>query len=119
MHKPRTPPNSQDTSSKALLSDTTPLKRDICDNEIHSSTPLKLASDRYRDMTFDTCDKFVGPMPVNLFLQEFIPEAPAPRPQVHFAFSKASVSTNEPEFVSPPLSIDAHMLISILDRSDQ
>jgi hypothetical protein len=115
MPKPSTPPNSQDAASKALLSDTTPLMRDICGSEPHTSTPPKKASDRYKDMTFDTCDKFVGPMPMDVFLQEFIPEASVPRPQVPFAFSKASVSQNEHEFASSSLSIDIHMLIYILD----
>jgi hypothetical protein len=106
MPKPSTPPNSQDAASKTLLSDTTPLKQDICGTEAHTSTPPKKASGRYADMTFDTCDKFVGPMPMDFFLQDFIPEAPVPRPQLPFAFSKASVSGNEHEFASAPLNID-------------
>jgi hypothetical protein len=106
MPNPSTPPNSQDAPSKTLLSDTTPLKRDIPGSEVHTSTPPKKASDRYADMSFDTCDKFVGPMPMNLFLQEFIPQAPGPRPQGPFGFSEASVSTNEAEFASSSLSID-------------
>jgi hypothetical protein len=115
MPKPSTPPNSQDVASKGLLSDTTPLKRDICGSEAHTSTSPKKASDRYADMTFDTCDKFVGPMPMNVFLQEFAPEAPVPRPQLPFAFTKTSVSKNEHEFASSSLTIDSYMLISIPD----
>ena len=111
MPKPSTPPNSQDVASNTLLSDTTPLKRDVCGTEAYTSTPPKRASGRYADMTFDTCEKFVGPMPIDVFLQEFIPEAPVPRPQLPFAFSEASVSRNEPEFASSSLSIRIYMLM--------
>jgi hypothetical protein len=52
-------------------------------------------------MTYDTCEKFVGPMPVNEFFEEFVPEAPTPRPKHDFSFSKSTVSQNEVEFVSP------------------
>ena len=57
-------------------------------------------------MTFDLCERFVGPMPVDLFLEEFVPEAPTARPQGDFAFSKDSVSQNENEFVCPPILVD-------------
>ena len=106
MPDPSTPPNSQEADSRPLLSDTTPLKRDISGSEAHTSTPPKKAPDRYADMTFDTCEKFVGPMPVKLFLQEFIPEAPIPRPKGDVTLSQSSVSQNEDEFVSPSIRID-------------
>ncbi|KAI0247322.1 hypothetical protein BJV78DRAFT_1246563, partial [Lactifluus subvellereus] len=52
-------------------------------------------------MTFDNCDRFVGPMPVQDFLEDFLPspEAPASRPKGDFAFSKPSVSQNEVELI--------------------
>jgi len=56
-------------------------------------------------MTFDLCEKFVGPMPVDVFLEEFVPEAPAARPQGNFAFSQDSVSQKEDEFACPPILI--------------
>ena len=104
MPNPSTPPNSQVPGYR--LSDTTPLRRDISGSEAHASTPPKKASDRYADMTFDMCEKFVGPMPVNLFLQEFIPEAPIPRPKGDVTFSRSSVSQNEDEFASPSILIN-------------
>jgi len=106
MANPSTPPNSQDVTSETTLSDTTPLRRDISGSSAHASTPTKKASERYTDMTFDLCEKFVGPMPVDVFLEEFVPEAPAARPQGNFAFSKDSVSQNEDEFACPPILID-------------
>jgi hypothetical protein len=57
-------------------------------------------------MTFDLCEKFVGPMPVNVFLKEFVPEAPAARPHDNFTFCEDSVSQNEDEFVCIPILID-------------
>ena len=101
MPNPRTPPNSQDVTVRIHLSDTTPLKHDIPGSQAHTSTPSKPASQRYKDMTFDACNKFVGPMPVDTFLEDFIPCAPDPRPQGDFRFAKKSVSHNENEFVSP------------------
>ena len=59
-------------------------------------------------MTFDLCEKFVGrlgPMPVDVFLEEFVPEAPTARPHGNFAFSKDSVSQNEDEFACLPILI--------------
>ena len=53
------------------------------------------------ELAFDIRDKFLGPMPVDLFLQEFVPIAPAPRPQGTFSFSRSTISQNEDEFVSP------------------
>ena len=102
MLKPSTPPSSQHTAVILALSDTTPLKRDLPGSETHTSTLAKRASERYRDMTFDICNKFVGPMPVNVFLEEFVPDAPTPRPQSEFSFHKPCVSQNENDFVSPP-----------------
>ena len=96
MASPSTPPNSQNIT--LILSDTTPLRRDIAGSAAHTSTRQKNASKRYADMTFDICDQFLGPMPVKDFLEEFIREAPTARPQGSFAFSKSSVSQNEKEF---------------------
>ena len=61
-------------------------------------------------MTFDLCEKFVGPMPVDAFLEEFVPEAPAPRPQGNFAFSEDSVSQDEAKFACPTILIDVQYL---------
>ena len=57
-------------------------------------------------MTFDICNKFVGPMPVKDFLEEFVPDALTPRPQGEFFFHRSRISHNENEFVST-LSVDA------------
>jgi hypothetical protein len=98
MASPSTPPNSQNISLITTLSDTTPLRRDIPGSAAHTTTPQKNASERYADMTFDMCEYFVGPMPVEDFLKEFIREAPTARPQGSFPFSKPSVSQSENEF---------------------
>ncbi|KAH9975124.1 hypothetical protein BGW80DRAFT_1204651, partial [Lactifluus volemus] len=52
-------------------------------------------------MSFDFCDKFVGPMPVQDFLDDFLPlpETPAFRPQAVFEFIEPSVSQNETKFI--------------------
>jgi len=110
MANPSTPPNSQDVTSGTTLSDTTPLRRDISGSATHASAPTKKASERYADMAFDLCEKFVGPMPVDAFLEEFVPEAPAARPQGNFAFSEDSVSQNEAKFARPPILIDVQQL---------
>src|SRR5260221_10072789 len=117
MPKPRTPPSSQHTSIILAQSHTTPLKRDLSGSETHTSTAAKRASERYLDMTFDICNKFVGPMPVNEFLQEFVLDTPAPRPQGEFSFRKPRVSQNENQFVSPPHSVDTHALRTTPDYS--
>jgi len=52
------------------------------------------------ELAFDIRDKFLGPMPVDIFLQEFVPVASAARPQGTFPFSGTSVSQHEDEFVS-------------------
>ena len=103
MPKPSTPPSSQHTAVILALSDTTPLKRDLPGTEAHTSTLPKQALERYIDMTFDICNKFVGPMPVKDFLEEFVPNAPTPRPQSEFAFHEPCVSQNENKFVGPLL----------------
>jgi hypothetical protein len=100
MASPSTPPNSQNITLLAL-SDNTPLRRDIAGSAAHTLTSQKNASERYADMTFDTCEQFLGPMPVEDFLKEFIKEAPTACPQGGFAFSKTSVSQNENEFARP------------------
>ena len=110
MPKLRTPPNSQHSAVTIAQSDTTPLKRDLPGTETHTSTAAKKASERYLDMTFDICNKFVGPMPVTDFLAEFVPAAPSPRPQGEFPFDKPRVSQNENTFVSLPISVDVRAL---------
>ena len=116
---PSTPLNSQGIDSGTILSDTTPLKRDIPGSEARTSTPPRGASERYADMTFDNCDRFVGPMPVQDFLDDFLPspEAPASRPRGDLTFSKPSVSQNEVEFASPFTLINVHTikLTTVLD----
>ncbi|KAI9431634.1 hypothetical protein F5148DRAFT_1155081 [Russula earlei] len=65
-----------------------------------TSTPQKLASERYKDMTWDVCDKFVGPMPIAEFLSEFVPEASQARKTERIiSFDKRSVSHNEDHFI--------------------
>jgi hypothetical protein len=61
-------------------------------------------------MTREACEKFVGPMPVNEFLSEFVPEAAEKRPANEISFSDASISQKEEKFVSHrvPRGIDAH-----------
>jgi hypothetical protein len=98
MSSPSTPPNSQNIGLITTLSDTTPLKRDIPGSAAHTTTPRKSASGRYKDATFDMCEHFVGPMPVEDFLKEFVQEAPTARPQGSFTFSEPTVSQNETEF---------------------
>ena len=45
-------------------------------------------------------ERFIGPMPMNLFLSEFVPEAPRGRPAIQSVFTHSSVSQNEDEFAS-------------------
>jgi len=99
MPKPRTPPHSQIVSTGSVLSKTTPLKRDISGTAAHSSTPHQKASDRYPEMTREASEKFVGPMPIALFLSEFIPRASTERPTNEIALPHSSVSQNEDAFV--------------------
>lgn len=53
-------------------------------------------------MTFDIRNKFVGPMPVKDFLEEFVPNALTPRPQSEISFHEP-VLQNENKFVGPLL----------------
>jgi len=53
-------------------------------------------------MARDACEKFVGPMPVDEFLLEFVPKATQVRPADQIMFSHHSVSQNEEDFVSHP-----------------
>ena len=55
-------------------------------------------------MTHDACEKFVGPMPVDEFLKDFVPKAPKNRPANKITFSHSSISGNDNEFVSPHTS---------------
>ncbi|KAI9449661.1 hypothetical protein F5148DRAFT_1291324 [Russula earlei] len=51
-------------------------------------------------MTWDVCDKFVGPMPIAEFLSEFVPEASQARKTERIiSFDKHSVSHNEDHFI--------------------
>src|SRR6266581_4522548 len=100
MSRQRTPPNSQGVSTGSVLSKTTPLKRDIHGSQAHSSCPYPGALARYLEMTRDACEKFVGPMPVDKFLSDFIPEAEKERPTNELMFSHSSVSQHEDAFVS-------------------
>jgi hypothetical protein len=97
-----TPPNSKGTPTGSLGSKTTPLKRDLSGSQTHTSTPEGRASTRYKDMARDACEKFVGPMPVDEFLLEFVPEATEVRPADEIMFPAHSVSQNEDDFVSHP-----------------
>ncbi len=99
MPSPSTPPNSQDASSGSALSKTAPLKRDIHGSQTHSSTPYQRASLRYKEMAWDACDKFVGPMPVNEFLSDFIPETTLKRPASEITFTYKSVSETEDVYI--------------------
>ncbi|KAH9000864.1 hypothetical protein EDB86DRAFT_2827764 [Lactarius hatsudake] len=98
---PTTPPNSNHPLAEGTQSDTTPLRKEASNAGPHSSTPAKSrASSRYKNMAFDACEKFVGPMPVELFLSEFVPEAPNTRPTAAITFAHKTVSQNENEFAS-------------------
>ncbi|KAI9509333.1 hypothetical protein F5148DRAFT_1283025 [Russula earlei] len=51
-------------------------------------------------MTWDVCDKFVGPMPIAEFLSEFVPEASQARKTERIiSFDKRSISHNEDHFI--------------------
>ena len=69
-------------------------------------------------MTFDLCERFVGPMSVDLFLEQFVPEVPTARPQGDFSFSKDSVSQNENDFGGPPVLVDVQRPVTndVIDR---
>ncbi|KAH9038582.1 hypothetical protein EDB85DRAFT_2141809 [Lactarius pseudohatsudake] len=97
---PTTPPNSNHFSPESVPSNT-PLRKEVSNAGPHSSTPAKSrASSRYKNMAFDACEKFIGPMPVKLFLSEFVPEAPKTRPTAAITFAHKAVSQNENEFAS-------------------
>ncbi|KAH8984954.1 hypothetical protein EDB92DRAFT_1950421 [Lactarius akahatsu] len=51
-------------------------------------------------MAVDACERFLGPMPVEFFLSEFIPEAPNTRPTAAITFANKTASQNENEFAS-------------------
>ena len=65
-------------------------------------------------MTCEACDKFVGPMPVNEFLSDFVPEAAEKRPANDVSFSDASISRNEKDFVSHSIPRGVSLLTSII-----
>jgi hypothetical protein len=100
MSRQTTPPTSQSVSTGSVLSKTTPLKRDIHGSQAHSSSPYEGPPARYLEMTREACEKFVGPMPVDKFLSDFIPEAPEARPANEIMFSHPTVSEYEDAFVS-------------------
>ncbi|KAI0292369.1 hypothetical protein B0F90DRAFT_278101 [Multifurca ochricompacta] len=50
-------------------------------------------------MTFDASEKFVGPMPVEEFLKEFVPEARETRPTGGILFGKSTASQHENAFI--------------------
>ncbi|KAH9020337.1 hypothetical protein EDB84DRAFT_1565760 [Lactarius hengduanensis] len=58
-------------------------------------------------MAVDACERFVGPMPVELFLSEFVPEAPNTRPTAAITFAHKTASQNENEFASIATLVDA------------
>ncbi|KAH8977385.1 hypothetical protein EDB86DRAFT_2817875 [Lactarius hatsudake] len=95
---PTTPPNYNHPLGSTPSN--TPLRKEVSNAGPHSSTPAKSrASSRYKNMAFDACEKFVGPMPVELFLSEFVPEAPNTRPTATITFAHKTVSQNENEFI--------------------
>ncbi len=109
---PTTPPNSDRLPLGGTLSDTTPLRKELCNAGPHSSLPPKSnAGSLYKDMTFDACEKFVGPMAVEDFLSEFVPsKTEKSRPTITIPFSHPTVSENEGKFVHIPTLIDAFVL---------
>ncbi|KAI9459737.1 hypothetical protein F5148DRAFT_1150810 [Russula earlei] len=95
--RPSTPPQTEQSSPTIT---TSPLKYNLSGSHTHTSTPQKLASERYKDMTWDICDKFVRPMPIAKFLSEFVPEASqARKTECIISFDKRSVSHNEDHFI--------------------
>src|SRR6267154_311835 len=61
-------------------------------------------------MILEACEKFVGPMPVNEFLSDFVPEAAEKRPANEISFSDVSISQKEEKIVSHrvPSGINVH-----------
>ncbi|KAH9174768.1 hypothetical protein EDB89DRAFT_2241537 [Lactarius sanguifluus] len=86
---PTTPPNSNHHPPGSTPSNT-PLRKEGL------VTLQKYGLRRMREI----CEKFVGPMPVESFLTEFVPEAPNTRPTTAIAFAHKTVSQNENEFAS-------------------
>jgi hypothetical protein len=119
MPNPRTPPHSQSVSTGSVLSKATPLKRDISGSEAHSSTPQQKPSERYPEMTREACENFVGPMPIALFLSEFIPRASTERPANEIPFPHSSVSQNEDAFVRSFVITGVPTLIPVIHRLAQ
>jgi len=119
MSSQSTPPNSQHVSTGSVLSKTTPLKRDIHGTQAHSSSPYQGALARYLEMTRDACEKFVGPMPVDKFLSDFIPEAREERPTNEVMFLHSSVSEHEDEFVSLSILKGISTLNPVTDQRNQ
>jgi hypothetical protein len=58
-----------------------------------------MASSVYKEMTRLGCEKFVGPMPVDDFLSDFIPEATQIQPVDVWTFPYDTAAHNEDEFV--------------------
>ena len=56
-------------------------------------------------------------MPMKEFLEQFVPDAPAPCPQGEFPFLEPRVSQNENKFVSTHPSVHAHSLRTTPDYS--
>ncbi|KAI0273318.1 hypothetical protein BC834DRAFT_928374 [Gloeopeniophorella convolvens] len=56
-------------------------------------------SQHYNNLTLDIMDKFVGPMPVDEFFQEFVPEAPTAPPTDTIAFSGELASGHENQLI--------------------
>ncbi|KAI0296767.1 hypothetical protein B0F90DRAFT_1018720 [Multifurca ochricompacta] len=50
-------------------------------------------------MTLDTCERFVGPVPVSEFLTEFVSGAQERRPTNQISFPHSSISQHEDEFI--------------------
>jgi hypothetical protein len=111
MSNPSTPPRPRDASNGRFSSKPTPLKHDRLGSQAHSSGPLPKASTLYMEMTREACDKFVGPMPVDQFLSEFVPETTKKRPCNRIRFSHSSVSRKEEAFV-------CHRILSVIDAHE-
>jgi len=95
-----------------------PLKKELSHLDHCSSTPRDSKADsHYKKMVFDSCEKFVGPMPVEDFLSEFVPSnTKESRPTVKIPFGPRTVSENENEFASiPKLIDDCHHLMLFTD----
>jgi len=109
------PPHSKGTPICSILSETTPLKRDLSGSQSHPKPPEPKDSNSYRDMARDECEIFVGPMPVDEFLLEFVPKAPEVRPANQIMFSPCTVLQNEKDFVSHPALKVVSMFMTITD----